>query len=289
MEMADALHQRGLSVTLLEMADRVMPSFDRQMGALLQTLLEEKGVCVKTGIKITGIEQKPSGLTLNAGKETLAESDFILIAAGARPSAELAAKARILLGKTGAICVNEKMETSVKDIYAAGDCAETYHRVIRKYLYMPLGTTAHKQGRIAGENAAGGISIFKGVVGTQSVKIFDRVAARTGFRDEEAIEYGFDPLTTDVETPDHKAYYPGATRIHIRLTGDRKTGRLLGAQMVGRHLAEVSKRIDIIAAALFSGLKVADLLDLDLSYTPPLSSPWDPVQMAAMSWLTQNK
>ncbi len=287
MEMADALHQRGINVTLLEMADSAMPSFDRQMGALLQTRLEEKGVRVETGIKITRIEQQPSGLKLNAGKETFAESDFILIAAGARPSVELAAETQIFLGKTGAIAVNEKMETSLKDIYAAGDCAETHHRMTRKYHYMPLGTTAHKQGRIAGENAANGNSIFKGVVGTQSVKILDRVAARAGFRDVEARANGFDPMTVFLETPDHKAYYPGASPMHIRLTGDRKTGRLLGAQIIGHHGAEISKRIDVVATALYSGLMVSDLANFDLSYTPPLSSPWDPLQMAAFEWCKQ--
>ena len=287
MEMADALHQRGLSVTLLEMADSVMPSFDRQLGALLQTRLEEKGVRVKTGIKITKIENQGRGLVLLAGDTMMAEADFILIAAGARPSVKLAAEAQILLGKTGAIAVNKKMETSEKDIYAAGDCAETYHCMTGKYLYMPLGTTAHKQGRIAGENAAGGNSVFKGVMGTQSVKILDRVAARTGFGGMEARLHGFDPMTIHMETPDHKAYYPGATPMHIRLTGDRKTGRLLGAQIIGHHGAEISKRIDVVATALYSGLTVSDLANFDLSYTPPLSSPWDPLQMAAFEWCKQ--
>lgn len=284
MEMAEALRRRGLAVTLLEMADAVMPSFDADMGARLQQHLEDQGIRVKTGVKITGIEKAGEGLMLRAGDETIAEADFILIAAGAKPSVELAAEARIQLGETGAIRVNEKMETSRPGVYAAGDCAETLHRLTGKYAYMPLGTTSHKQGRIAGENAAGGNAVFKGVVGTQSLKIFNRVMARTGFRDAEAKDQGFDPLTVTFENPDHKAYYAGASAVHIRLTGDRKTGRLLGAQIMGQQGAEISKRIDIIASGLFSGFRVTDMADLDLSYTPPLSSPWDPLQMAAFKW-----
>jgi NADPH-dependent 2,4-dienoyl-CoA reductase/sulfur reductase-like enzyme len=180
--------------------------------------------------------------------------------------------------------VSPAMETNVPDVYAAGDCVETRHRLIKGPTYMPLGTTAHKQGRVAGENAAGGRVEFQGCLGTQVVKIFDLVVARTGLRDQEAIREGFDPLTIDSESWDHKVYYPGAVKVLIRITGDQKTHRLLGAQIVGRYGAEVSKRIDVFAAALFNGMNVEDLNHLDLSYTPPLSSPWDLAQMAAQAW-----
>jgi NADPH-dependent 2,4-dienoyl-CoA reductase/sulfur reductase-like enzyme len=179
------------------------------------------------------------------------------------------------------------METNMKDIYAAGDCVETWHGLTKKYTYLPLGTTAHKQGRIAGENAAGGHQEFFGTVGTQVVKIFDQVIARTGLFDQEAREAGYDPSTVKLKTWDHKVYYPGASLLHICLTGDRKTNRLLGAQMIGSYKAEVSKRIDILAAALFTGMTIESLNQLDLSYTPPLSSPWDPVQLAAQSWISE--
>ena len=177
------------------------------------------------------------------------------------------------------------METNVQDIYAAGDCAETWHLILEKYVYMPLGTTAHKQGRVAGENAAGGAALFKGSLGTQVVKIFDLVAARTGLRDNEAQAAGYDPLTIDVETWDHKVYYPGAKHLRIRITGDRKTQKLLGVQIIGHHGSEISKRVDVIAAALFNDMKMDELSDLDLTYTPPLSSPWDPLQLASQEWL----
>jgi NADPH-dependent 2,4-dienoyl-CoA reductase/sulfur reductase-like enzyme len=172
------------------------------------------------------------------------------------------------------------METNMPDVYAAGDCAETWHRIVQTNTYMPLGTVAHKQGRIAGENALGGSAEFAGALGTQSVKIFDKVAARTGLNEKEARGAGFRPVTATSETWDHKVYYPLARKLYIRVTADGETKRLLGAQMIGAYGTEVSKRIDIFAAALYHGATVEEFLGYDLSYTPPLSSPWDPVQMA---------
>ncbi len=214
---------------------------------------------------------------------------MVLVAVGSRPETGLARSAGIETGVKGAICVNRRMETSIPDIYAAGDCAETYHRLLGKNTYLPLGTTAHKQGRIAGENAVGGNREYAGTLGTQSVKIFNLVAARTGLKDDEALKEGFSPLSVDIETWDHKIYYPHAEKMRIRITGDQKTGKLLGAQIIGAYGTEVSKRIDTVAAAIHNGMTVESLNDLDLSYTPPLSSPWDPVQMAAQAWSQANR
>ena len=209
---------------------------------------------------------------------------MILVAVGARPETELARAAGVESGFKGALKVNRHMETNVPDIYAAGDCSETWHRITQSNSYLPLGTTSHKQGRIAGENAVGGNRLFEGSLGTQSVRLFDYVVARTGFHDRDARNAGFDPLSIDSTAWDHKVYYPGAKEIVIRVTGDRASGRLLGAQMIGHYGAEVSKRIDIFAAAIHHRMSVEELSDLDLSYTPPLSSPWDPVQIAAQAW-----
>jgi len=148
-----------------------------------------------------------------------------------------------------------------------------------------LAPTAHKQGRIAGENAVGGDRVFAGSVGTQVVKVFELAVARTGLRDHEAKDGGFKPLTVGAVEYDHKAYYPGAHQVHVRITGDRASGRLLGAQLVGHRDAEIPKRIDIAAAALFHGMRVEELGDLDLSYTPPFGSPWDTLQLAAQTWM----
>jgi NADPH-dependent 2,4-dienoyl-CoA reductase/sulfur reductase-like enzyme len=166
---------------------------------------------------------------------------------------------------------------------AAGDCVITHHRLLG-VTYLLLGTTAHKQGRVAGENALGGNRRFAGSLGTQVVKIFDQAVARTGLRDHEAAAAGFDPVTVASQADDHKAYYPGSHRIAIRVTGDRATGRLLGLQLFGHKNAEIAKRIDIAAAAIFNHMTVDAVSDLDLSYTPPLGSPWDAVQIGAQAW-----
>ncbi|MDA8114475.1 MAG: CoA-disulfide reductase, partial [Acidithiobacillus sp.] len=186
---------------------------------------------------------------------------------------------------SGAIRVTQRMETGIPGIWAAGDCVETWHRILQRPAYLPLGTTAHKQGRVVGENAVGGERIFAGSVGTQTVKVFELAIARTGLREAEARAAGFDPVTVETQTWDHKAYYPDAQKLRIRVTGDHRTGRLLGAQILGHWQSGVSKRIDIFATALFHGMGVEDLNDLDLSYTPPFSSPWDPVQMGAQAWV----
>lgn len=176
------------------------------------------------------------------------------------------------------------METDIPNVYAAGDCVETWHRLLGSYTYLPLGTTSHKQGKVAGENAVGGCRDFQGSLGTQVVKVFDLAIARTGLRDEEARQAGFQPSTTENRHFDHKAYYPGARQLCMSVTGDRSTGALLGAQMLGHWQAEVAKRIDVYATAFFNGMEVEGINDLDLSYTPPLGSPWDAVQMAAQAW-----
>ena len=179
------------------------------------------------------------------------------------------------------------MRTNLEGVFAAGDCVVTHHRLLG-LTYLPLGTTAHKQGRVAGANAVGACAEFAGSLGTQVVKVFDMVASRTGLRDHEAIAAGFDPVTVEFEADDHKAYYPGSHRIRMRYTGDRRTGRLLGLQLFGHKQAEVAKRIDIAATAIFNEMTVDAMSELDLSYTPPLGSPWDAVQMGAQAWVREH-
>lgn len=287
LEMADALIHRGMAVTLMEFAPEVMTTLDPELGRLIRAELTSRNVRVVTGQAAQRILQKENRLFIETASGTVETADMVLVATGAKPSTGLARTAGIDLGAGGAIKVNRTMATGVKDIWAAGDCVQTWHRILQRHDYLPLGTTAHKQGRVAGENMLGGKREFQGSLGTQVVKVFDQVAAGTGLRDETAAAADFDPLTVQLTVWDHKAYYPGAKQIHIRLTGDRGTGRLLGAQIVGPLGTEVSKRIDIFATALFHNMRVEELCDLDLSYTPPLSSPWDPVQMAAMQWCTE--
>ncbi len=284
MEMADALTYRGMDVTVVEFFDSVLTTVDPEFGGKVRKELEAHGVRIATGVAVTGIVRSEDKLVISGSNNFSAAGDMVLVAVGALPNSELARSAGVETGLKGAIKVDRFMRTNAPDIFAAGDCAETWHRLLNSYTYMPLGTTAHKQGRVAGENAAGGNREFQGSLGTQAVKIFDLVAARTGLRDSEAAAAGFDPLTVEFETWDHKAYYPGAEKLYIRLTGNRAGKELLGAQMLGHKRSEVSKRIDVFASAIFNRMRIDELNDLDLSYTPPLSSPWDPVQMSAQAW-----
>jgi NADPH-dependent 2,4-dienoyl-CoA reductase/sulfur reductase-like enzyme len=284
MEMADGLTRRGLDVTVVEYFDTVLTTVDTPFGQIVKGELERRGVRVSTGVAVEAVERRGKSLVVRDLDDFSVQTDLVIYATGVRPEATLAQSAGVSVGEWGAICVNRRMETNVPHIYAAGDCVETWHRLLDRYVYLPLGTTAHKQGRVAGENALGGSREYAGALGTQVVKVFNLVVARTGLRDVEAFEAGFDPLTVELETWDHKVYYPGARSMRIRVTGDRGTGRLLGAQIVGHWGTEVSKRVDIFAVALFHGMAVDALSDLDLAYTPPLSSPWDPAQMAAQAW-----
>lgn len=285
LEMADALTLRGMHVTLAGRSESPLPTTDAEVGRVIENELRRHGVEVANSVEVEAIEPEGSRLTVKGSQSFSRSVDLVLVAAGVKPAAELAAFIGARTGIKGAICADREMRTSVADVFAAGDCVETWHRVVQKNDYLPLGTTAHKQGRVAGENALGGHQEFAGSLGTQVVKVFEQAAARTGLRDEEARRAGFDPLTVESRSFDHKAYYPGAQKLLIRVTGDRSSGRLLGAQIVGHWQAEVAKRIDVFATALFHGMKVEELSDLDLSYTPPLGSPWDAVQVSAQEWV----
>jgi NADPH-dependent 2,4-dienoyl-CoA reductase/sulfur reductase-like enzyme len=290
LEMADALTVRGLQVTQMEQLPEVLPTIDPELGALVHAELAGHGVEVLTGTTVQAVTRaqagRPGRLQVAAtadGSTVTRTADMVLVVVGVRPDTALAAEAGATLGVKGAIAVDTRMRTRLPDVFAAGDCVITHHRLLGE-TYLPLGTTAHKQGRVAGENAAGGNREFAGSLGTQVVKIFDQAAARTGLRDHEAAPAGFDPLTVGSEADDHKAYYPGSHRIHMRVTGDRGTGRLLGLQLFGHRHSEIAKRIDIAAAAIYSNMTVDAVSDLDLSYTPPLGSPWEAVQMGAQAW-----
>ncbi len=288
-EMADAFVHREISVTLVEHGAWVLKTVDESLGGLVSAELRRHGVELATGVAIERLAQVGSQLLVMGSEGFSATADLVLVAVSVQPQTELAQAAGIALGERQAIRVTRAMETNVPGIFAAGDCVETWHRLLQAPTYLPLGTTAHKQGRIAGENAVGGHREFSGTLGTQVVKVFDLVVARTGLRDAEAKRAGFDPLTVESTSWDHKVYYPGANALYIRVTGDRKTGRPLGAQIVGHWRGEVAKRIDVFATALFLGMRVDDLNDLDLSYTPPVSSPCDPVQMSAQAWVAHQQ
>jgi NADPH-dependent 2,4-dienoyl-CoA reductase/sulfur reductase-like enzyme len=292
LEMADALATRGLSVIQMEQLPEVLPTVDPALGALVRGELETHGVEVLTGATARQITRADPGETgrlrvkaTDADDRAITRTaDMVLVVVGVRPDTELAASAGATLGFKNAIAVDRQMRTNLPDVFAAGDCVITHHRLLGE-TYLPLGTTAHKQGRVAGENALGGHREFAGSLGTQVVKIFDQAAARTGLRDHEATAAGYDPITVQSEADDHKAYYPGSHRISMRVTGDRATGRLLGMQLFGHKNAEIAKRVDIAATAIFHDMTIDAVSDLDLSYTPPLGSPWEAVQMGAQTWV----
>jgi NADPH-dependent 2,4-dienoyl-CoA reductase/sulfur reductase-like enzyme len=291
LEMADGLSARGLAVTQLERLPEVLPTVDGELGRLVRAQLEEHGVTVHTGTDVKSIARAEPGAperlrvdAVTAGGEPVSvHAGLVLVVTGVHPETSLAVSAGASLGARGAIAVDRAMRTGLPGVYAAGDCVITHHRLLGE-TYLPLGTTAHKQGRVAGENATGGHREFAGSLGTQVVKIFDQAAARTGLRDHEAAAAGFDPVTVAFQADDHKAYYPGSHKIAMRFTGDRATGRLLGVQLFGHKNAEVAKRIDIAATAIYHGMTIDEVSDLDLSYTPPLGSPWDALQMGAQAW-----
>ena len=284
LEMADAFTHRGMEVTIASRTPSVLATVEPTFGEAVASELERHQVRVFTSVEAQAIVKTGNHLRVMGSGGFAQDCEMVLVAVGVKPNTQLGVEAGLKTGAKGALLVNRRMETAVPGIYAAGDCVETWHRLLQQYKYLPLGTTAHKQGRCAGENAVGGNREFAGSVGTQVVKIFDLVIARTGLRHDEAVSEGFAAYTTESTSFDHKAYYPGAKQLRIRVTGDSQTGRLLGAQILGSWGTEISKRVDIFATALFANMRVEELSDVDLSYTPPLSSPWDPVQMATQNW-----
>ncbi|GAA4136922.1 FAD-dependent oxidoreductase [Leifsonia shinshuensis] len=286
LEMAEGFSARGIDVTVLQRGPEVLSTLDPELGSSVHEELTSHGVHVRTRTVVRSVEKDTDGLLVRAdhdGQPVNLRADIVLAVVGVRPNTQLLESAGATLGAGRAVVVDEQMRTGLPHVYAAGDGVVTHHRLLG-VTYLPLGTTAHKQGRVAGENAIGGDARFAGSVGTQVVKVFDLVAARTGLHDHEAHAAGFQSVTTQTTADDHKRYYPGAQPISIRITGDADNGRLLGAQLVGRLGTETAKRVDTYATALFAGLTVQQISDLDLSYTPPLGSPWDAVQAATQAW-----
>jgi NADPH-dependent 2,4-dienoyl-CoA reductase/sulfur reductase-like enzyme len=289
LEMAEGLTTRGIMVTQIEQLPEVLPTVDPELGRLVHAELEAHGVEVLCNTAVRSVRRVDGDFALaveaimDDGTMVVREADVVLVVVGVRPDAALGISAGMTTGARGALSVDRGMRTNLPDVFAAGDCAVTYHRLLGD-TYLPLGTTAHKQGRVAGENSLGGSRTFAGSVGTQVVKVFDLVIARTGLRDHEAESAGFAPVTVGSVADDHKAYYPGSQSISMRYTGDQVTGRLLGLQILGRLGSEIAKRVDVAASALFSELSVDEVSDFDLSYTPPLGSPWDALQAGAQTW-----
>ena len=281
LEMAEALASRGLEVTVLELLPTVLSTYDPDMSDIVERELLSKGVRVRKETRVEGFERAQDSESVGyalAGGQRLA-TDIVIVAAGVLPRSELARSAGIRLGATGAIAVDARQVTSEPSVLAAGDCCEANHVVTGKPVWIPLGTTANKQGKVAGENAVGGRAQFAGVAGTNVTKIFDLEAAQTGLTDRGAEAAGFRAGSALIESWSRAHSYPGGGPVHVKLTFEEDGGRLLGAQMIGRE--GVAKRIDTVAAALSARMTVTDLANVDMSYAPPFSPVWDPVLIAA--------
>lgn len=283
LEMAEALVRRGLEVSLVQRGEQVMATLDADMGALVSQALRDIGVKLCLAEELKAFEAAGGRVTAVVTSERTLPADLVILGMGVRPNAELAAGAGIELGVRGAIKVDDRMRTGSPNIWAAGDCVATTHRITGRPVYIALGTVANKQGLVAGTDLAGGTASFPGVVGTAVSKICKVEVARTGLQEKELRELGMNYAAATIKTRTRAGYYPGAGSITVKLTGEPGSGRLLGAQIVGMEGA--AKRIDVIATALTAGMTVMDIVDLDLSYAPPFSPVWDPVQTAARQLL----
>jgi NADPH-dependent 2,4-dienoyl-CoA reductase/sulfur reductase-like enzyme len=277
-EMAETLRRLGIQVRMLIRSGKVLrTTLDDDMRSLVEDEITQQGVMI--------IQGTPSACEGRGRTETIVTSsgryptDMILLGLGVQPNVEMASQAGVALGATGAIATDERMRTNLPNVYAAGDCAEAHHLVTGRPAYIPLGTTANKQGRVAGDQAAGGTETFRGVVGTTVVRCFGLTVASTGLTAASAREEGFQAWGTMIRAKDIAHYFPGAVDIAVKLVVEEGSRRLLGGQIVGEN--GVAKRIDTLATALYNQMSVAEVRDLDLSYAPPYAPVWDPILVAA--------
>ncbi|GLI38794.1 FAD-dependent oxidoreductase [Geobacter hydrogenophilus] len=279
LETAEALKKKGMKVTVVEMRDQLLPGvLDPEMASLVEKHIRQNDVEVMTSCRVIGFDG-----TLEVRK-VLTErgevpADLVVLAPGVTPNAKLAAEAGLEIGATGAIAVDARMRTSDPAIYACGDCCETTHLVTGRKTYFPLGSTANKQGRVAGINAAGGDATFAGILGTSIVRVFSINAGRTGLTETEARAQGYDIEAVLSPAPDRAHFFPGAKPIALKLVAERSTGRVLGLQAVGE--GAVDKRVDAAAAAITFGATADQLSHLDLAYAPPYSAAMDNLIVAA--------
>jgi NADPH-dependent 2,4-dienoyl-CoA reductase/sulfur reductase-like enzyme len=283
LELAECLHRRGKQIHIFERETQVMSNLDHDMAQIVEYELQRYGVKLSVGAKVlalTGHEGNVNGIKAASGIG-IEPCDVVLLDTGVTPNVDLAQAAGVRIGLTGGIAVDSSMETSVPSIYAAGNCAETYCMIRRRPVMSYLGTVAAKQGRIAGENLAARRTKFAGAIGTTVLKVFDLAVARTGLSAREAAQEGLAVVAGRIEALDRAAYYPTARKLWVKLIAARDSRKLLGAQVVG--YGDAARRIDVAAAAITSGLRVDDIAELDLAYSPPYGSLWDPLLIAAQA------
>lgn len=285
LEAAEALRQRKLQVTVVERAERLLEEFGPEIGQWVSQRLEEHQVGVELKSAVKAIDPAADGsLVVSCGERRVLTTDVVVLATGVVPRATLAAQAGVELGVTGAIRTDDRQQTNLPGIYAAGDCVETLHRVTGGFVHAPLGTTANKQGRVAGENAAGGNATFPGIVGTLVTRVFGLEIARTGLSWAAARAAGFQAELVTLDSRS-QAKYLGGKPLRVTLVVDRVSGRLLGGQLAGEEGA--ARRVDVLATALAARMTVAEFVHLDLGYAPPFGPVYDPLLVAA--WQAMKK
>jgi NADPH-dependent 2,4-dienoyl-CoA reductase/sulfur reductase-like enzyme len=281
LEIAEACRVRGLQVTVVDMSAQPVGTFDPDVGRFIADAVREEGIDLVLSDAVAGIETGPDGrarAVVTAGGREL-PADLVVLGLGVRPAVALAREAGIPLGTSGGIAVDNRMRTQAEGVWAAGDCVESRHRLSGQRVVVALGTHANKQGRVAGINIGGGYATFPGVIGTAITRVCNLEAARTGLSSQEAEEAGYSFVTAWVDSTTKAGYFPGAQPIRLKMIAERRSGRLLGAQVVGRE--EAAKRIDALAICIWNEMTVDEVLSLDLSYAPPFSPVWDPVLIAA--------
>ncbi len=278
-EMAEAFILRGMDVSLIERAPQPMSTLDPDMGELVGKAMEGEGITVHRGESVQGFEVEAGRVVGVVTDKRTIRTDVVILGLGARPNTELADQAGIPLGPTSGVRVDRRMHTEVDGVWAAGDCAEKFHLVSRKPVAIALGTHANKEGRTAGINIGGGYETFPGVLGTAVSKVCSLEVARTGLKESEATDAGFEFVTAIVDSTTRAGYFPGAAPIKTKMIVEKRSGLLLGGQIIGQEGA--AKRIDVIATALWNEMTVDDMLQMDLSYAPPFAPVWDPVLITA--------
>jgi NADPH-dependent 2,4-dienoyl-CoA reductase/sulfur reductase-like enzyme len=256
-----------------------MSTLDPDMGALVSDAVRGVGVTLFTDENVEGFDTDGGRVTGVTTTNRSVPADLVVLGLGVHPNVALAESAGVPIGDSGGIATDTRMNTRIPGVWAAGDCVESYHRVLHRPVVIALGTHANKQGRVAGINIGGGYATFPGVIGTAVSKLCQYEVARTGLNQTEANQAGFEWFSVKVESTTRAGYFPGAASITTKLVVERRSGRLLGGQIVGEEGA--AKRIDVLATALWNGMTVDDMTGLDLSYAPPFAPVWDPVLIAA--------
>ena len=281
LELAEACQTRGLDVTVVDQSRTPMGTFDPDVGRLIAAAVQKMGIRLVFGQPATSVETGADGraVAVHTADGRRLPADLVILGLGVRPNVALAREAGIPLGVSGGVAVDNRMRTQADGVWAAGDCVESRHRLSGQRMVVALGTHANKQGRVAGINLGGGYATFPGIIGTAVTKVCDLEVARTGMSEQEADLAGYCYVTASVDSTTRAGYFPGTQPIRVKLIAEKRSGMLLGAQIVGREGA--AKRIDVLATAIWNAMSVEAVLGLDLSYAPPFAPVWDPVLIAA--------